>query len=103
MWSARFSEDQLHTLKELVRAQGELGPELEGALEALELARWDDLPDAELPWDAIAEQAGIQGISEADVIWDLSGRKKEPAAPRAKRPTGKATKRTGKRTRKPAT
>ena len=31
----------------------------------------------------------LQGISEADVIWDLSGRKKEPAAPRAKRPNGK--------------
>ena len=26
MWSARFSEDQLQTLKELVRAQGELDP-----------------------------------------------------------------------------
>jgi len=103
MWSARFSEDQLHTLKELVRAQGEVGPELEGALEALELARWDDLPEAELPWDSISEQALTQGISEADVIWDLSGRKKEPAAPRAKRPSGKTTKRASKRTRKPAT
>jgi hypothetical protein len=103
MWSARFSEDQLQTLKELVRAQGELGPELEGALEALELARWDDLPEAELPWDAVTEQAETQGISEADVIWDMSGRKKEPAAPRAKRPGGKTTKRPSRRTRKPAT
>jgi hypothetical protein len=103
MWSARFSEDQLHTLRELVRAQGELGPELEGALEALELARWDDLPDAELPWDAVLEQASTQGISEADVIWDMSGRKKEPAAPRAKRPNGKTAKRPSRRTRKPAT
>ena len=57
MWCARFSESQLHTLKELVRAQGELGPELEGALEALELARWDDLPEAELPWESVSEQA----------------------------------------------
>ena len=103
MWSARFSEDQLHTLKELVRAQGELGPELEGALDALELARWDDLPEAQLPWDAVSERATTQGISEADVIWDMSGRKKEPAVPRAKRPSGKTAKRTAKRTRKPAT
>jgi len=102
MWSARFSEDQLQTLKELIRAQGELGPELEGALEALELARWDDLPDAELPWESVSEQAAAQGISEADVIWDMSGRKKEPAAPRAKRPAGKAAKKP-RRTRKPAT
>jgi hypothetical protein len=103
MWSARFSEDQLHTLKELVRAQGELGPELEGALEALELARWDDLPEAQLPWDSVIEKAAAQGISEADVIWDMSGRKKEPAAPRVKRPNGKPAKRTSRRTRKPAT
>jgi hypothetical protein len=103
MWSARFSEDQLQTLRELVRAQGELGPELEGALEALELARWDDLPEAELPWDAVSEEAATQGISEADVIWDMSGRKKEPAAPRAKRPSGKTAKRSSRRTRKPAT
>jgi hypothetical protein len=103
MWSARFSEDQLHTLKQLVRAQGELGPELEGALEALELARWDDLPDAELPWESVTERAAAQGISEADVIWDMSGRKKEPAAPRAKRPAGKSAKKPSRRTRKPAT
>jgi hypothetical protein len=103
MWCARFSEDQLETLRQLVRAQGELGPELEGALEALELARWDDLPEAQLPWDTVAAHADAQGISEADVIWDMSGRKKEPAAPRVKRPNGKPGKRPGRRTRKPAT
>jgi hypothetical protein len=103
MWCARFSESQLHTLRELVRAQGEVGPELEGALEALELARWDDLPEAELPWDSVSEQASVQGISEADVIWDLSGRRKEQAAPRTKRPNGKQGKRPARRTRKPAT
>ena len=80
MWSARFSDSQRQTLRELIRAQGELGPDLEGALEALELARWDDLPEAELPWTLVADQAELQGISEADVIWDMSGRKKEPAA-----------------------
>ena len=46
MWSARFTESQLETLKDLIRIQGEIGSELEGALEALELARWDDLPEA---------------------------------------------------------
>src|SRR4029453_9566109 len=103
MWSARFTEEQLHPLKELVRAQGELGPELEGALEALELARWDDLPDAELPWETVSERAVVQGISEADVIWDMPGRKKGPAAPPRERPDGKTAKRPNRRTRKPAT
>jgi hypothetical protein len=77
MWCARFTESQLETLKELIRIQGEVGSDLEGALEALELARWDDLPEAELPWAMVTDQAELQGISEADVIWDIAGRAKE--------------------------
>ena len=99
MWSARFTESQLETLKDLIRIQGEIGNDLEGALEALELARWDDLPEAQLPWSHVVEQAELQGISEADVIWDMSGRKKEPAAPRARKarkPSARAPKRTRK-------
>jgi hypothetical protein len=103
MWCARFSESQLQTLKGLINAQGEIGPELQGALEAIELARWDDLPEAELPWSTVSEQATLQGISEADVIWDMSGRAKEPAAPRIKRPASREGKRPGRRTRKSAT
>jgi hypothetical protein len=95
MWCARFTESQLETLKELIRIQGEVGADLEGALEALELARWDDLPEAELPWGDVADQARLQGISEADVIWDMAGRRKDAAAPRikppAKRPAKRAT------------
>jgi hypothetical protein len=102
MWCARFNDAQLHTLKELIRAQGEIGGDLEAALEALELARWDDLPEAELPWDAVSKQATLQGIGEADVIWDMSGRKKEPSAPRLKRPDDKQGKRPTRRARKPA-
>jgi hypothetical protein len=86
VWSARFTESQLETLKDLIRIQGEIGSELQGALEALELSRWDDLPEAELPWLQVTESAELQGISEADVIWDMSGRKKEPPAPLVKRP-----------------
>jgi hypothetical protein len=81
VWSARFTESQLETLKDLIRIQGEIGSELEGALEALELSRWDDLPEAELPWKLFNECAERQGISEADVIWDMAGRKKEAAFP----------------------
>lgn len=102
MWCARFSESQLNTLKELIRAQGEVGPDLEGALEALELSRWDDLPEAQLPWEAVSDQAAIQGISEADVVWDMSGRRKEPRAPRISRPGSKQGKRPARRTRRPA-
>jgi hypothetical protein len=39
------------------------------------LARWDELPEAELPWDEIEETARRQGISPADVIWDLAGKR----------------------------
>lgn len=85
MWSVRLTESQLETLKDLIRIQGETGSELEGALEALELSRWDDLPEAELPWSSVCEQAERQGITEADVVWDMAGRKKEPAFPLVKR------------------
>ena len=98
MWCARFTESQWKTLQELLRAQGEVGPDLEGALEALELARWDDLPEAQLPWNQVEEQATLQNISEADVIWDMAGRKKEP---RIRRTAAKAA-RPQRRTRKPA-
>jgi hypothetical protein len=103
MWCARFTEKQLETLKELIRIQGEVGADLEGALEALELARWDDLPEAELPWRDITDQAQLQGISEADVIWDLAGRKKEDAAPRIKPPAKRQPRRTANGRRKSTT
>jgi hypothetical protein len=102
MWCARFSDSQRQTLRDLIRAQGEVGPDLVAALEALDLARWDDLPEAELPWDSVAEQAAVQGITEADVIWDMSGRKDEPPASRPKRSGSKQGKRPSRRTRKPA-
>jgi hypothetical protein len=101
MWCARFTESQLETLKDLIRIQGEIGADLEGALEALELARWDDLPEAQLPWPQVSEQAQLQGVSEADVVWDMSGRKKEPAAAPIRR-ARKQEKRAPKRARKPA-
>ena len=102
MWVVKLTDKQLEVLRAVLRAAEHLGPALRVALEALDLARWDDLPEAELPWDSVVQQAEIQGISEADVIWDMSGRKKEPAVPRPKGPASKA-KRTNRRTRKPAT
>ncbi|MGZ5337996.1 MAG: hypothetical protein ACXWEE_00095 [Thermoleophilaceae bacterium] len=56
----------------LINAQPEAGAALEGVLEAMELARWDDLPDASLPWERVSELACAQGIGEADVVWDLT-------------------------------
>jgi hypothetical protein len=76
MWTVRLSDAQRDALQLLIGAQGEIGPSLTGALEALELARWDELPDAELPWDTVSTLAARQGISEADVVWDLSAKKK---------------------------
>ena len=75
MWVARFSDRQLEVLKALLRSEERLGPALSRALEALELARWDDLPDAELPWGEVTDGARAQGVSEADVVWDLCGRR----------------------------
>ncbi|MGI8805806.1 MAG: hypothetical protein ACR2IN_09015 [Thermoleophilaceae bacterium] len=72
MWSMKLSDSQRDAVRALIQAQGEVGPSLGGALEALEFARWDDLPDAVLPWDRVAELAAAQGISEADVVWDLT-------------------------------
>ncbi len=76
MWVVRMTDKQLEVLRALLRSEQHLGPALQGALEGLDLARWDELPEAELPWEEVAEAADRQGISEADVIWDLSGRRR---------------------------
>jgi hypothetical protein len=76
MWVVRLTDKQLEVLRALLRSEEHLGPALQGALEGLDLARWDELPEAELPWEEVTEIADRQGISEADVIWDLSGRRR---------------------------
>ena len=78
MWCVKLSDSERDALRALIKEQSarggedEVSPALEGALEALELARWDDLPEATLPWDRVTELAGQQGIGEADVVWDLA-------------------------------
>jgi hypothetical protein len=72
MWSVRLTDSQRDAVRALIEAQGEVGPSLGGALEALEFARWDDLPDARLDWDRVASLAKLQDIGEADVVWDLA-------------------------------
>ncbi len=74
MWVIRLTDKQLEVLRAMLRSEEHLGPALRGSLEALELARWDELPDAHLPWEEVSELARRQGISEADVIWDRAGR-----------------------------
>jgi hypothetical protein len=80
MWCIRLSDSQRDAVRALITAQGEIGPSLAAALEALDYARWDDLPDAQLPWDRVSELASAQGIGEADVVWDLAAGM--PAAPK---------------------
>ena len=75
MWVVRLSDKQLEVMKALLRSEDQLGPALSRALDALELARWDELPEAELPWTEIEDGAEVQGVSEADVVWDLCGRR----------------------------
>ena len=79
MWVVKLTEKQLEVLRAVLSSEEHLGPALRGALEAMELARWDDLPDAQLPWEDVSQNAKRQGISEADVIWDLSGQRKQAA------------------------
>jgi hypothetical protein len=87
MWVVRLSDKQLEVVRAVLRSEEHRGPALEGALEALDLARWDDLPEAQLPWGEVSSAAVRQGVSEADVIWDRCGRHEEPPVPpiRAKR------------------
>src|SRR3982750_1945229 len=74
MWSVKLSDDQREAISVLIKAQGEsYDSDLRDALRALELARWDDLPEAQLPWERVEELASEQGIDEADVVWDLAG------------------------------
>jgi len=80
MWAVKLTDKQLEVLMAVLRAEEHLGPALRGALEALDLARWDELPEAQLPWSDVAETARRQGISEADVIWDLAGKRRRTAA-----------------------
>jgi hypothetical protein len=87
MWCVKLSDSQRDALRALIR-ENEQSPALAAALEALELSRWDDLPEASLPWERVAELAEQQGIAEADVVWDLTGR--TPPAP-AERRTGRKT------------
>ncbi|HEY6781064.1 MAG TPA: hypothetical protein VI111_08925 [Thermoleophilaceae bacterium] len=59
-------------MRALVSAAVQRDPGLTPLLQAIELARWDDLPDACLPWERVAALAQEQGIGEADVVWDLA-------------------------------
>jgi len=94
----KLSDSQRDALRALVREQQRTGPTLTAALEALDLARWDDLPEATLPWARVTELASKQGIGEADVVWDLTAKTPPeppnqlpaPRRPRSKRARPKA-------------
>jgi hypothetical protein len=85
MWSIALTDSQRDALSLLLYAQGELGSSLAAAREALDFARWDDLPEAQLPWDRVSTLAGVQGCGEADVVWDLANGMppRNPQHPRA--------------------
>ncbi|MDQ5832011.1 MAG: hypothetical protein M3550_03005 [Actinomycetota bacterium] len=76
----KLSDAQRDALRALIKAQPEASPALVEVLEALDLARWDDLPEARLPWERVTQLASRQGIGEADVVWDLTARPQRPLA-----------------------
>jgi hypothetical protein len=82
MWCVRLSDSQRDVVRALVAERVQRDPGLAPLLEALDLARWDDLPEARLPWDRVAELARAQDIGEADVVWDLAAGM--PARPRSR-------------------
>ena len=81
MWCVKLSDSQRDALRALILAQGELGPSLSGALEALDLARWDDLPEAALPWEYVEGSPPSRG--SARQTW--SGTSPPGAAARPRR------------------
>jgi hypothetical protein len=93
MWCVRLSDAGRDALRELIRAQPEPGPALTAVLEALDLSRWDDLPEASLPWERVSELAAAQHIDEADVVWDLAAGMPPESAPPKRRPPSKAARR----------
>jgi hypothetical protein len=93
MWCVRLSDAGRDALRELIKAQNEPGASLTAILEALELARWDDLPEASLPWERVAELAAAQNIDEADVVWDLAAGMSSKSAPPNRRQARKPARR----------
>jgi hypothetical protein len=81
MWCVKLSDSQRDALRTLIKEQDEPARALTTALESLDLARWDDLPEATLPWDRVSELAAQQGIAEADVVWDLAARREAKRSP----------------------
>jgi hypothetical protein len=49
MWVVRLTDKQLEVLRALLRSEEHLGPALKGSIEALDLARWDELPKPSSP------------------------------------------------------
>ena len=84
MWCVKLSDSQRDALRAVIQERDGPGHVLAAAMEALDLARWDELPDASLPWDRVADLAERQGIGEADVVWDLAAGL--PPAPRKRSP-----------------
>jgi hypothetical protein len=89
MWCVKLSDSQRDALRTLINEGEEQGHVLSSALEALDLARWDDLPEAALPWERVRELAETQGIGEADVVWDLASGMAPAPKPRAQRKSGR--------------
>ena len=91
MWCVKLSDSERDALRALIKEQAERRARRRSARRSRgrsrrsSSARWDDLPEASLPWDRVAELASQQGIGEADVVWDLAAGM-ATTAPRAEPP-----------------
>jgi hypothetical protein len=93
MWCVRLSDAGRDAMRELIKAQDQPGAAITAVLEALDLARWDDLPEASLPWERVSELAAEQKIDEADVVWDLAAGMAPKSASQTQRPGRKPARR----------
>ena len=77
MWVVRLTDKQLEVLRALLRSEEHLGPALKGSIEALDLARWDELPDAALPWEEVETRrppsADLRGRRHLGPVWQEAG------------------------------
>ena len=80
VWCARFTESQLETLKDLIRIQGEVGADLEGALEAWSWRAGTTSPRRSCPGPTSASRPSCRASARPTWCGTWPGRKKEPAA-----------------------
>ena len=79
MWVVKLTDKQLEVLRAMLRAEEHLGPALQRCAGGAGPGAVGRAPGrAAAVGRSVADEARRQGISEADVVWDLCGRTRSP-------------------------